>query len=53
MGMNGDFQVLISALSLFLRRQDSEKLLTELKGHICKKCMENSTGFKYVRYSLV
>ena len=53
MGRNGDFQVLISTLSVFLRRQDFEKFLTELKGHICKKCVENSTGFKYVRYSLV
>lgn len=37
MEMKGDFQVLISALSVFLRRQDFEKFLTELKCHICKK----------------
>lgn len=34
MGMSGDSQVLISALSVLLRRQVFEKLLTELKGHI-------------------
>lgn len=36
MGMNGESQALINALPLLLRRQDFEKLLTELKGYICK-----------------
>lgn len=36
MGMSRESQVLISALSVLLRRQDFEKLLTELKGHAGK-----------------
>lgn len=36
MGMSGESQVLINALSVLLLRKDFEKLLTELKDHIWK-----------------
>lgn len=36
MRISGDAEVLINALSVLLRRQGFQKLLTELKGHILK-----------------
>lgn len=38
---------------MLLRRKDFEKLLTEVKRHILKKCKKISTDFKHVRESLV
>lgn len=49
MGKARKSQVLISDLSMLLRRKEFEKLLTELKRHILKKWNKIFTDFKHVR----